>query len=77
MAERKFRRRQRGKFPSKDDFLSDEEIRERELAKMQQMRVDTNVKARRLAIMQEHREMLATANAITRNTRRGAAHGTG
>jgi hypothetical protein len=67
MAATKFKRRQRGKFPSKDDFLSDDEIRDRELSKLQQMKVDTNVKARRLAIMQEHRAMMEQANAITRN----------
>ena len=64
--------RQRGKFPSKDDFLTDEEIRDRELAKVQAMKVDTNVKARRLAIMQEHRSMMEQANAITRNPGRVA-----
>lgn len=68
-----FRRRQRGKFPSKDDWLSDEELRDRELAKVHQMKVDTNVKARRLAIMQEHREMLAQANAMTRNPKKARA----
>lgn len=62
-----FRPTQRGKFPSKDDFLSDEELRARELAKMQAMTVETNVKARRLAIMQEHRAMLEQANALTKN----------
>ena len=59
--------KRRGKFPSKDDFLTDEEIRDRELAKVQAMKVDTNVKARRLAIMQEHRSMMEQANAITKN----------
>ena len=67
---RPFKRKQRGKFPSNNDFLTDEEIRDRELAKVQQMKVDTNVKARRLAIMQEHRAMMEQANAITRNPRR-------
>lgn len=57
----------RGKFPSRDDYLTDDEIRDRELAKVQQLKVDTNVKARRLAIMQEHRAMMEQANAITRN----------
>jgi hypothetical protein len=66
----KFKVKQRGKFPSKDDFLSDEEIRDRELSKLQQMKVDTNVKARRLAIMQEHRSMMEQANALTKNPRR-------
>jgi hypothetical protein len=54
----------------RDDYLTDEEIRDRELARVQAMKVDTNVKARRLAIMQEHRSMLEQANAITRNSRR-------
>jgi hypothetical protein len=49
--------------------LTDEELRERELAKMQATKVDTNVKARRLAIMQEHRAMLEQANAMTKNRR--------
>lgn len=66
----KFRPRRRGKFPSKDDYLTDVEIRDRELAKVQALKVDTNVKARRLAIMQEHRSMMEQANAITRNPRR-------
>lgn len=67
-----FTRKQRGKFPSKDDYLSDEELRDRELAKVQALKVETNVKARRLAIMQEHRSMMDQANAITRN-RKGVA----
>jgi hypothetical protein len=65
----KFAPIQRGKFPSRDDFLTDEEIRDRELSKVQQMKVDTNVKARRLAIMQEHRAMMEQANAMTKNRR--------
>jgi len=65
-----FRRKQRGKFPSKDDFLSDQELRDRELLKVRALQVETNVKARRLAIMQEHRAMMEQANAITRNPRR-------
>ena len=65
---------QRGKFPSKDDYLTDEELRDRELAKVQSLKVETNVKARRLAIMQEHRAMMEQANAITRNPRRKVVH---
>lgn len=66
---KRFRPIRRGEQPSRDDYLSDEEIRDRELAKVQQMKMDTNVKARRLAIMQEHRSMMDQANAITRNRR--------
>ena len=72
----RFVRKQRGKFPSRDDFLTDDEIRDRELAKVQQMKVDTNVKARRLAIMQEHRSMMEQANAMTRNPRRRVINAT-
>lgn len=71
----KFKRKQRGKFPSRDDFLTDEEIRDRELAKVQQMKVLTNVKARQLAIMQEHRSMMEQANAITKNPNRTVVSG--
>jgi hypothetical protein len=69
----RFRPIRRGKFPSKDDFLTDEEVRDRELAKVNALKVETNVKARRLAIMQEHRSMMELANAITRNPK-GARH---
>jgi hypothetical protein len=57
---------QRGKVPQKDDYLTDEELRDRELAKVNALKVDTNMKARRLAIMQEARKALEQANAITR-----------
>lgn len=70
-----FKRKQRGKFPGKDDFLSDEELRQRELLKVQALQVETNVKARKLAIMQEHRQMMEQANAISRNPRRERAQG--
>lgn len=69
----KFKKRQRSKFPSKDDFLTDEEMRDRELSRIQALKVDTNAKARRLAIMQEHRAMMEQANAITKNPRKSAA----
>jgi len=67
-----FRPNRRGKLPSKDDWLTNEELRDRELAKVNAMKVDTNVKARKLAIMQEHRVLVEQANAITRNVRRRA-----
>lgn len=63
----KFRPKLRGKFPSKDDYLTDDELRDRELSKVAALKVDTNAKARRLAIMQEHRAALDQANAITMN----------
>jgi hypothetical protein len=72
---KKFRRKQRGKFPSKDDFLTDDELRDRELQKVHALKVETNIKARKLAIMQEHRQMLEQANAITRNPRRRVVSG--
>lgn len=60
---------QRGEGPSSDDFLTDEEIRTRELAKITSLRTDTNVKARRLQIMQEAKQLTEEANAITRDRR--------
>jgi len=52
-----------------DPFLTDEENRELSLARLQQAKMDVNVKARRLAIMQEHKARLEAANAITRERR--------
>ena len=72
---KKFKRKQRGKFPSKDDWLSDDELRDRELLKVRALQVETNVKARKLAIMQEHRSMMEQANAITKNPRRKVVEG--
>lgn len=65
----------RGEMPGRDDWLTDDEIRERELAKLQGVKLDTNVKARRLAIMQENRAMLEQANALTRNKQGVATNG--
>jgi hypothetical protein len=56
----------RGEHPSPDDWLTDEELRDRAQAQIAQIKMDTNVKARRLAIMQEHKERTEQANALTR-----------
>lgn len=67
MAAEPFVRRQRGERPSKEDFLTDEELRARALMEQRNLTMDSNAKARRLAIMQEHKTNVEQANAMTRD----------
>lgn len=60
---------QRGRVPSPQDFFTDEELRDKAVAELRFAQMRTNVEARKLAIMQEHKERVESANAITRDRR--------
>jgi hypothetical protein len=64
-----FRVVQRGGSPAPSDFLNDIEMREKQVLELRSLQMTANAKARRLAIMQEHKERTEAANAITRDRR--------
>lgn len=55
-------------------YLTDDERRELELAQLQLAKMDVNIKARRLAIMQEHKANTDRAAAMTRDRRSDTAN---
>lgn len=57
----------RGEHPHADDWLTDSEMRDRSVARLTTDKMNMNIAARRLAIMQDHRANTDQANAITRN----------
>jgi len=59
----------RGDDASADPFLTDEELREKSLGQLQLQKMDVNIKARKLAIMQEHKTNLELAVGMTRDRR--------
>ena len=56
----------RGEVASPDDYLTDAELRQRELTKLAAKRADLEAKRHKLRNLEEAREKLAQANALTR-----------